>query len=1042
MAKVLGFQINIQGTEQSIETAEQLRRAIAEISKELKKTEDVESMRKLEEQLVDLKARQQEVNATIREEVKLRRTEMNAVDDVSGTYDNLSKTLNEQRKRYKDLAAAGKESSAEAIKLRGDINDLDKQLKKIDANVGQFQRNVGGYTEALAQFFPRVSSSIGQVTSGFQAAQGAAGGFNKALGFIGLAATIIMEVSAAFQSAKEAAKEFNEIQRGLAQTTDLATESIKVQSGNIIAIARTYEAQSGDIQRAANTLSKEFGISIADSLELIEAGFRKGANAQGDFIDQLREYPAQFAAAGGSAEEFLTILIRAQQEGIYSDKGIDAVKEFGLRIREQTTATRDALIQAFGEEFTSELFNNLNNGSITTVDALKQVSKGLQDTGLTGEQTQKVIADVFGGPGEDAGLRYLQLLGDIGDETENVTKSTNKYEEAQTVVFQSNQALAKSQALLSEVTGRASKDFTVLGNGLKTLGNVIIFGVIKFFQAQLDAIVDVGKAIKLVFTGITSGVTIVGKTLSAFFNTEGSLATKFQAAIKAGNDAVIESQKEFNKNSKANSDANVKQQQEQTKAVIDEKKKQEEAARKAAEAQIVTEEKLNAKLTQLREQRSKVQIGSADYKRLGAEIEKLEKQLSGSGKAAARTAGTAAGKEFVEGSIAAIQKEANRLRAAIDEAVAGSEAQAAIIAAYKKQEEILEQAIAARNKVEFEGQRKATLDNLNNLEQLGARTAQIGTQIVSVNQKKQGEEIQAGIKKTVDASNVILEKFDEDQEAAREKRKQELQQYIQQGVDATFGLINAITAAANQKRNEIFAREIESTEMRIANLEERANKASGIRKRLLEQQAAAERKALEEQTKRAEAEQKKQRKNEKRNAIIQSIINGALAVQRALSAPPIPNIPFAVATGIFAAIQTATIAAQPLATGGVAGISGRRVNDRQNIRTRPNGDNVLATLKRGEVVLNSAQQSALGGASTFRRIGVPGFATGGVVAPTLSAPSLPASLTKDANSMLAALDRKTDAINNRIDRLRAFVVTEDITRDIADAESVRIKAEL
>lgn len=45
---------------------------------------------------------------------------------------------------------------------------------------------------------------------------------------------------------------------------------------------------------------------------------------------------------------------------------------------------------------------------------------------------------------------------------------------------------------------------------------------------------------------------------------------------------------------------------------------------------------------------------------------------------------------------------------------------------------------------------------------------------------------------------------------------------------------------------------------------------------------------------------------------------------------------------------------------------------------RSNGDNVLATLKRGEVVLNDRQQMALGGSSMFRAIGVPGFASGGV----------------------------------------------------------------
>lgn len=46
---------------------------------------------------------------------------------------------------------------------------------------------------------------------------------------------------------------------------------------------------------------------------------------------------------------------------------------------------------------------------------------------------------------------------------------------------------------------------------------------------------------------------------------------------------------------------------------------------------------------------------------------------------------------------------------------------------------------------------------------------------------------------------------------------------------------------------------------------------------------------------------------------------------------------------------------------------------------RSNGDNVLATLKVGEVVLNEKQQQLLGGDAVFRAIGVPGFASGGVV---------------------------------------------------------------
>lgn len=71
-------------------------------------------------------------------------------------------------------------------------------------------------------------------------------------------------------------------------------------------------------------------------------------------------------------------------------------------------------------------------------------------------------------------------------------------------------------------------------------------------------------------------------------------------------------------------------------------------------------------------------------------------------------------------------------------------------------------------------------------------------------------------------------------------------------------------------------------------------------------------------------------------------------------------------------MQTVTIdQAAPFARGGKV-LGGYKIK-------RSNGDNILATLKTGEVVLNENQQHALGGASTFRAIGVPGFATGGLV---------------------------------------------------------------
>jgi len=150
--KVIGFEIVIDGLGKTVETATELKRAIAQVNEEIKKTSDVQELKKLEGKLIDLKAAQMEVTKVTREQIKTRNEEITGIDKANGAYRKLSKELNDQRNRYKDLAAAEQDTSQEAKDLLVSINALDKKLKGIDATVGQFQRNVGGYTEALSIF--------------------------------------------------------------------------------------------------------------------------------------------------------------------------------------------------------------------------------------------------------------------------------------------------------------------------------------------------------------------------------------------------------------------------------------------------------------------------------------------------------------------------------------------------------------------------------------------------------------------------------------------------------------------------------------------------------------------------------------------------------------------------------------------------------------------------------------------------------------------------------------------------------------------------
>lgn len=953
METKLGFSIEILGAQDAVTAAEELRRKITEVQKALKAATSTDDISRLGKELVDLKAKQAEVNKEVREQVRARQEELTNSNKAGATYRELSKRLNDLRHRYKDMAAAEQEATQEAQDLLQEITLLDRRLKKIDADVGQFQRNVGGYTEALSQFFPRVGGSIGDVSDSLGFLKGQTGALGKGFGGLLVAFTAFNAISDIFAGLNEQIKETRQLQNDIANLTGQTGEALQQGAAQSKAIAETYNESAQEIAVAANTVSKELGVTFTEALTLVEAGFRKGANAQGEFLDILREYPAQFRDAGASAEDFLAVSIAASQEGIYSDKGLDAVKEFGLRIREQTKATRDALQNALGKEFTDELFGNINNGSITSSQALGKVTTALKESGVQGAELQTVIADVFGGPGEDVGQRFLFTLGDILNTQNGIIESTNEYQAQQKELYEANLALEESQKAYNEAFGDYSFEIEVARKRGQAFLNNVVIEILKFFN-------EAPATIK----GLVSA-------LGTLFDT-GSLRKSAQA---------------YNETYKT-----------EIKKIREDDVKQQKV---------------------LQEQQAKQQRTQAEQN--------------------ARTLGASTQKAFVEGSVAALQAEKNRLEQALENTI-GEAAQRRVIASIAAIEARLEQQVQNIERLRLEGQRAADAGLRTDLPGIASRDL-TDVQIARTTEKAKTDAVFKEVQKRAE----LRKKEIQDSINAERERKLKIIAEIENYTNVAFQVLNAFSARRQELDNRRYQEEISKTEANIQQLESKAQNASGIRQRILQKQVAEQQEILKKQQKDAEALQKKQAKAEKKIAIAQSIIQGSLAVLRAFNSFPFPPLsaPQAIAAGVFAAAQTATIIAQPLATGGIVGISGRRVNDRQNIPSRANGDNVLATVRRGEVVLNERQQSALGGARTFRAIGVPGFAEGGAIgAPNIAAIRSASAPGGDIAGLLVQLDAKTDAINARIDRLKAFVVTEEIARDMQEASNLKIQATL
>jgi hypothetical protein len=228
-----------------------------------------------------------------------------------------------------------------------------------------------------------------------------------------------------------------------------------------------------------------------------------------------------------------------------------------------------------------------------------------------------------------------------------------------------------------------------------------------------------------------------------------------------------------------------------------------------------------------------------------------------------------------------------------------------------------------------------------------------------------------------DAQRIVLE-------AEFQQKKKQLEDAAQaqrlQNVQNTFDMeMQFVALAANfsngmeKNRNDKKLQDIDSeTAASIASLQEQLD--AGV----LSQQDFDDAKAgIEaEANDRTNKIKKEQAESDKQTALFNAIISGAAAVVKAL-----PNIPLAILAGLTAAAQIRLIETAPLpafADGGRTPLSGRRIGRNDGVPIyRSNGDNLLATVKRGEVILNETQQALLGGPKTFSSIGVPGFAGGG-----------------------------------------------------------------
>lgn len=103
------------------------------------------------------------------------------------------------------------------------------------------------------------------------------------------------------------------------------------------------EATAAQLSRSAATLIRTgFATSTSDALDIITAGFQKGLDVSGDWLDTINEYSTQFRKLGLDGSQVLTLLKQGFEGGARdTDKVADSLKEFSIRAVDGSKATKE-----------------------------------------------------------------------------------------------------------------------------------------------------------------------------------------------------------------------------------------------------------------------------------------------------------------------------------------------------------------------------------------------------------------------------------------------------------------------------------------------------------------------------------------------------------------------------------------------------------------------------------------------------------------------------------------------------------------------------
>ena len=417
------------------------------------------------------------------------------------------------------VAKSAANSKEELQALVEVVDDVDSAAKK---SKGETLMQVAELSDALQNTMGQAAATVGKSFAGVTAGAAAAAtattgllarlgdGFNKAVNQIGASTGATGKDLKQLGQIAQAVYSHNfgdsleDVADGISvvrQTTQLMGKELQAATEAGFALRDTFGYDLAESARTASSLMKNFQIDAEKAYNIIAVGAQNGADQNGDLLDTLNEYSAQYAALGLSADQFVNGLISGAKAGVFSiDKVGDAVKEFNIRAKDGSKSTTGAF--ATLKLNATKTMQAFASGGDTAQRAFFQVVRALESMKDPVAKNQTAVA-LFGTQYEDLEQTVLPVLASMEDSSK----------QAYDALGQINQV--KYDDLGSAMEGLKR---TIEGALLPSAGKITSGPLMDAMEALQDMAQKLAKNIKAgkydsFFAGIADGINGVVKML-------------------------------------------------------------------------------------------------------------------------------------------------------------------------------------------------------------------------------------------------------------------------------------------------------------------------------------------------------------------------------------------------------------------------------------------------------------------------------------------------------------------------------------------------